>query len=549
MLCLSLLLSSVSVPAQASSAAAAGALTLTSSGSGAIGAGSAAISPTAFIIFLFCIAGGIIVSNLYEYVQDAHVINSMLSSTTRAELESIDLDGGSFTLSEEATEELTYLCTDYYYDDAGLLKASGVTLDATDMLAYDYSHKVASSDPPVTDIYKTVLSSSGSSIEDTGIVASLVTSPFNSDTVALKLQNVSTGKSLTFEDTALSSLHSECDSASYMISKPVISENTFGQFGTVLTSGFWIMRICNAGHSEHYKYVSQYVADSNGSLSGDKFLWTGADVLDRYTFTYQNYDLSFGMWKFFAADNADSIDYINSKSSAMVGLLADQSYTVSSSEAYDFPKAQVPLYLPTAAQLNDVNTITSDYVLTGEASTDIPGTDTGTDAGFWATLWDWLTKIWEAITSLPTKFWELMKSGFDSIVSAIKDLGTSLKDIIVSAFEFLFKPSEEYFEDYFTDLQETFDNRFGLLTYPISLLYEFLSAFADAGNEDPVLSWTSWSYQGTEFISEGSVNLNDFLENETFKNLHDIYFVVTDASIIFLFLKFCQRKYNSVVMH
>ena len=111
----------------------------------------------------------------------------------------------------------------------------------------------------------------------------------------------------------------------------------------------------------------------------------------------------------------------------------------------------------------------------------------------------------------------------------------------------LFIPSEGFFEKFFAEITALFDDRMGLLTYPLSVLYDFLDHLLNLGSQEPVLRWGSWSYQGTEFIPAGSYNLNTLLSNDTFATIHDIYLLIVDAGVAFGLIALLRKKYESVI--
>lgn len=135
------------------------------------------------------------------------------------------------------------------------------------------------------------------------------------------------------------------------------------------------------------------------------------------------------------------------------------------------------------------------------------------------------------------------------IKTRLDTLGDSIADKIMTGLQSLFVPDEAFFAEAVPELQETFQGRMGLLTFPISLLADFLGRLSNLGDQPPILTWGSVSIYGTELIAAGSYNLRDALKSAPVHNMYTIYMVVVNASLIFAFLALCHSKYRKIMQN
>ena len=147
-------------------------------------------------------------------------------------------------------------------------------------------------------------------------------------------------------------------------------------------------------------------------------------------------------------------------------------------------------------------------------------TPSDTDLTWTDTLWGWLTGIKDAIIGLPAR--------------------------IADAVKALFIPDEAFFDTAVADLQTTFQGRMGLLTYPMSVLYNFTDRVMNIQDQEPILRWDTVNFMDHQLIPAGQYNLNDGLQTPALKTAHDIYFIVVNAVMILAFLDLCWKKYREV---
>lgn len=93
-----------------------------------------------------------------------------------------------------------------------------------------------------------------------------------------------------------------------------------------------------------------------------------------------------------------------------------------------------------------------------------------------------------------------------------------------------------------------FKERFGFLIYPFDLTVNTLKRISAIDYSEPKFNVPD-IYEPTtnkKLISAVTFNFNDYLENNTFKNVHNIYLVIVDAAIIFGLLNLAWKKITGV---
>lgn len=124
-----------------------------------------------------------------------------------------------------------------------------------------------------------------------------------------------------------------------------------------------------------------------------------------------------------------------------------------------------------------------------------------------------------------------------------------LVELIVNGLKSLFIPADNFFSLYFDNLNNWFSDRLGFLYYPIELLFNLLDRFLNINFAEPVINIPNIREPFTNviLIKTTSFNFNDLLENETLKNVHDIYFIIVDAFIYIGLVGLLYRKYEEVM--
>lgn len=149
--------------------------------------------------------------------------------------------------------------------------------------------------------------------------------------------------------------------------------------------------------------------------------------------------------------------------------------------------------------------------------------DTGIDSDTNTSILDWLKQIWESICNIPSAIAEAIAS--------------------------IFVPSPDFYSTAISNLKDAFSDRMGLLTYPISVLFDFLDRVVNLSEQQPILTWGNIYLPGyaTPLVAAGQYNLNDAIGTSQGKQLHDIYLVIVDAIMVLAFVDLCRHKYQKII--
>lgn len=210
----------------------------------------------------------------------------------------------------------------------------------------------------------------------------------------------------------------------------------------------------------------------------------------------------------------------------------DKTYTLPwDTTAYDEDADNKPLvFVPQLAldiadgvsdkTIDDVIDSTVDDVI----DTPIDDTASITDTevrGFWGTLWDFLSKIIQAILSIPANF----------------------LDVIKDALRWLFVPDNAFTDEWITNEMSYIDEQTGVLTYPLAVTFKFLNRTMSVDAGDMVLTIPDVSWMGHNIIKETSFNMTKFLnDNATLKNFMGYYYVIIKAVLIIAVVNLARKK-------
>ena len=302
--------------------------------------------------------------------------------------------------------------------------------------------------------------------------------------------------------------------------------------GSVSSKGFYIL-YCDAPitierHDKDFSdsggtyYKAGYYLYKNGSKSG--FQELGFDSLSATR--YSAGGTIGGLYYYFCSLGAIG-DYVFSASDAPVCSAAQPGAL---SPAYD-DKGEKPTVLAypningDLTSINDLlqqildklaaNDLNSSASLEGEAAPDVPATDIG-----WKGT---IEKIYQGIIDLPGR-----------IAEAIKDL---------------FIPHEGYAAEFVSGLTGAYQGRFGLLTYPFSVLGDFVGTVATLDEQEPILRWNDVKWQDHVVIAKGEYNLKSAIAGTEMQTVYQVYRVVASAALIVGFLHLCIRKLREVQSH
>lgn len=103
-----------------------------------------------------------------------------------------------------------------------------------------------------------------------------------------------------------------------------------------------------------------------------------------------------------------------------------------------------------------------------------------------------LTNIWESIKGIPAAIAEKIGAFFTTLwgwLQNIIDAITALPAAIAEKIKALFVPREGYAAEFVADITATYQGRMDLLTYPFTVLADFVGTVATLEEQEPVLRW------------------------------------------------------------
>ena len=162
----------------------------------------------------------------------------------------------------------------------------------------------------------------------------------------------------------------------------------------------------------------------------------------------------------------------------------------------------------------------------------------GTLANIWETVKDIPAAIAEKIGAFFTTLWGWLQS----IIDAIKALPAAIAEKIKA----LFVPHEGYAAEFVADITATYQGRMGLLTYPFTVLADFVGTVATLEEQEPVLRWDAVEWQNKTIIAAGEYNLKSAVSSAQMQTVYMIYKTVVSGMLVVAFLHLCYKKLKEV---
>lgn len=178
-------------------------------------------------------------------------------------------------------------------------------------------------------------------------------------------------------------------------------------------------------------------------------------------------------------------------------------------------------YLPYIPQIfGKIKELPGTLANTWESIKGIPAAIAEKIGAFFTTLWGWLQNIIDAITALPAAIAEKIKA--------------------------LFVPREGYAAEFVADITATYQGRMGLLTYPFTVLADFVGTVATLEEQEPVLRWDAVEWQNKTIIAAGEYNLKSAVSSAQMQTVYMIYKTVVSGMLVVAFLHLCYKKLKEV---
>ena len=160
-----------------------------------------------------------------------------------------------------------------------------------------------------------------------------------------------------------------------------------------------------------------------------------------------------------------------------------------------------------------------------------------------------LTNIWESIKGIPAAIAEKLGAFFTTLwgwLQNIIDAITALPAAIAEKIKALFVPREGYAAEFVADITATYQGRMGLLTYPFTVLADFVGTVATLEEQEPVLRWDAVEWQNKTIISAGEYNLKSAVSSAQMQTVYMIYKTVVSGMLVVAFLHLCYKKLKEV---
>lgn len=156
---------------------------------------------------------------------------------------------------------------------------------------------------------------------------------------------------------------------------------------------------------------------------------------------------------------------------------------------------------------------------------------------------DWVASIAQTVLGLSEAIGQAAGQAAQDVITGIHSLPGMISDALVN----LFVPDEAYIGEFVASLHGIFDNRFSILSYPFSILGEFITRASGIDEDEPILRWPDIyePFSGQLLIGAGSYNLNQIRQGN-FAQAHGLYMVVVKGWIAFEFLGYLYSWFCSV---
>lgn len=124
-----------------------------------------------------------------------------------------------------------------------------------------------------------------------------------------------------------------------------------------------------------------------------------------------------------------------------------------------------------------------------------------------------------------------------------------LIELLLNALKSLFIPSDQFFSNYFSELNEWFSDRFGFLYYPFELFFNLCDRFLSINFNEPIINIPEIKepFTNVTMIHATQYNFSSLLEQNSLKIVHDIYLIVVDAVVFIGLVLLLYKKYEGVM--
>ena len=159
------------------------------------------------------------------------------------------------------------------------------------------------------------------------------------------------------------------------------------------------------------------------------------------------------------------------------------------------------------------------------------------------------------IINLPSKIWEFMKGGFDAITGALSSLGDRISGFfdtllngIINGLKDLFIPSDDFFNNWFNDINTTMSAKLGILYLPFEILDTFNSYIQKCSEGNYIIHIPSIKepFNNFELIKEQNFNIGEVFNTGAIGTIHNLLLIVVDVILIIGIINLAIKKFNEM---
>lgn len=124
-----------------------------------------------------------------------------------------------------------------------------------------------------------------------------------------------------------------------------------------------------------------------------------------------------------------------------------------------------------------------------------------------------------------------------------------LIELLLEMLKSLFIPSDNFFNDWLSDMNNYFSDRFGIIYYPFDLVIDFLTRVVDTCSNvssNAVLSVPDLTFMGVTLIHSFTFDFNSLLVNDGLKTVYNIYLVVVDVILSLMLVNLAKNTFTEV---
>lgn len=132
--------------------------------------------------------------------------------------------------------------------------------------------------------------------------------------------------------------------------------------------------------------------------------------------------------------------------------------------------------------------------------------------------------------------------GTDGGTGWLDKIGSIITGAVQDAFEWLFVPSDAKVNDFITHCKTKMETQTGLLTYPITLVIEFLQKVLILGDAECVFHIPKIEFMGYVLYGGTDYNFTEEVKKYQYAQLYSYYLLITDFIMIIAFLDLAIKR-------